>query len=85
MLKVLRAQCWPPVMYHTPLTTDRHPFTRLPVDQVRGVVLVNAAGKFEEVKAAVEAPLEAALQGAERDAAQPPLREVWHFHKAPKL
>ena len=44
--------------------------------QVRGVVLVNAAGKFEEVKATVEAPLEAALQGAERDAAQPALRQV---------
>ena len=43
---------------------------------MRGVVLVNAAGKFEEVKATVEAPLEAALQGAERDAAQPALRQV---------
>jgi len=44
--------------------------------QVRGVVLVNAAGKFEEVKRVVEAPVEAALQGAGRDAAAPPLREV---------
>jgi hypothetical protein len=43
---------------------------------VRGVVLVNAAGKFEEVKKVVEAPVEAALQGAGRDAAAPPLREV---------
>ncbi|KAK9851146.1 hypothetical protein WJX84_012261 [Apatococcus fuscideae] len=33
---------------------------------VRGVVLVNAAGRFEEVKEAVEAPIEAALTGPER-------------------
>lgn len=32
----------------------------------RGVVLVNAAGRFEEVKEAVEAPIEAALTGPER-------------------
>ena len=44
--------------------------------QVRGVVLGNAAGKFEEVKKTVEAPLEAALQGPGRDAAAPALREV---------
>ncbi len=32
----------------------------------RGVVLVNAAGRFEEVKEAVEAPIEAALSQQER-------------------
>lgn len=46
------------------------------------MVLVNAAGKFEEVKAAVEAPLEAALQGPARDAAAQPLREVGSFVSA---
>ncbi len=44
--------------------------------QVRGVVLVNAAGKFEDVKKVVEAPLEAALPGPARDVAAAPLREV---------
>ncbi|KAK9830202.1 hypothetical protein WJX72_010275 [[Myrmecia] bisecta] len=35
---------------------------------IRGVVLVNAAGRFEDVKATVEAPLEAALTMAEKGA-----------------
>ncbi|KAK9844137.1 hypothetical protein WJX81_005602 [Elliptochloris bilobata] len=56
--------------YGAMATAARYP------DLVRGVVLVNAAGKFEDVKAAVVAPLEAALEGPQRDAARAPLREA---------
>lgn len=46
--------------YNSLATAALHP------DLVRGVVLLNGAGRFEDVKTAVEAPVDAALSSPER-------------------
>lgn len=56
--------------YASLLTSAYHPET------VRGLVLVNGAGKFQEVKAALEAEAEA---GLESQAAKEAVREVWRL------
>ena len=48
------------------LGRNAQPLTLVKVMSARGVVLVNAAGRFDEVKQAVEAPIEAALSKQER-------------------
>lgn len=51
-------------------------------DLVRGVVLLNSAGRFEEVKAEVEAQVEAALPDSEAsDNLKEALREVRLFFR----
>lgn len=53
-------------------------------DLVRGVALLNSAGRFEEVKAEVEAQVEAALPDDEASSnLKATLREVSHSFCAP--